>query len=197
MQSQRQPVHDEMERARATLHALVSQASAADLRRSSNGTRWTNRQLLFHMLFGYLIVLRLLPLVRLFGRLPDRYSHTFARVLNAGTRPFHVINYIGSCGGAMVFGGPRLTRQFDRTIARLHRQLDRETDEALGRAMRFPVDWDPFFGDRMTLLGTYRYGTQHFDFHRAQLTLNGSRRGTGEPSLHGSNRNQESASGPP
>ena len=37
--------------------------------------------------------------------------------------------------------------------------------------MYFPVQWDPFFGDTMTLADVYHYGTQHYDFHRAQLTL--------------------------
>ena len=164
-------VHDELERARSALHQLASQASPSDLKRLTAGTRWTNQQLLFHMVFGYLIVLRLLPLVRLFGRLPDGWSRRFAHGLNATRRPFHVVNYLGSCGGAMVFRGPRLERRADRVIAALHRHLDRETEQSLARRMHFPVDWDPFFHDTMTLLDVYRYGTEHFDFHARQLTL--------------------------
>lgn len=173
----RQGIHDELERARTTLHDLTAQASPADLRRGTNGTKWTNQQMLFHMLFGYMIVLRLLWLVRFFGRLPDRYSHRFAQGLNAARRPFHVINYLGSCGGALVFHGPRLDRQADRVIAALHRHLDRETEQSLARRMRFPVDWDPFFRDTMTLLDVYHYGTEHFDFHAHQLTLRPSQPG--------------------
>ena len=86
-------IHAELERVRADFHALVTEATPADLRRPSSGTRWTNGQLLFHMFFGYLIVRRLLPLVRLMGRLPDPVSRTFARALEAGTGAFHVINY--------------------------------------------------------------------------------------------------------
>ena len=81
------------------------------------------------------------------------------------------MNYLGSCGGALVFHGPRLIRQMDRTVAALSRKVDQETEEALDRTMHFPVDWDPFFRDRMTLLEVYHYGTQHFDYHREQLTL--------------------------
>jgi hypothetical protein len=169
----RQSVHAEMERARATLHEWVTSASSGDLRRRTSGTRWTNGQLLFHMLFGYLIVLRLLPLVRLFGRLPDRYSQGFARALNSATRPFHVVNYLGSCGGALVFHGPRLLRLLDRVMASLHRHLDRETEATLQTVMHFPVGWDPFFRDTMSVLDVYHYGTQHFDFHAGQLTLPG------------------------
>lgn len=71
----------------------------------------------------------------------------------------------------MVFHGARLEAQADRVIALLHRRLDHETDESLARRMHFPVDWDPFFRDTMTLLDVYHYGTEHFDFHAQQLTL--------------------------
>lgn len=167
----RQAVGAELERARAAFHTLVSGTSPADLRRASAGTRWTNQQLLFHMVFGYIVVRALLRLVRVFGRLPDWSSRLFARLLNAGTRPFHLVNYLGSCGGALVFHGSRLTRRLDRTIAALHRCLDHETDDALDRTMHFPVDWDPFFRERMTLLDVYHFGTQHFEFHQRQLTF--------------------------
>ena len=37
--------------------------------------------------------------------------------------------------------------------------------------MYFPVRWDLFFADTMSVADVYHYGTQHYDFHRAQLTL--------------------------
>lgn len=37
--------------------------------------------------------------------------------------------------------------------------------------MRFPTRWDPFFHETMTLADVYHVPTQHFDFHRNQLTL--------------------------
>ena len=61
----------DLERARVALHELVEGASAEELDRSSSGTRWTNEQLLFHMVFGYMVVRRLLILVRMISRLPD------------------------------------------------------------------------------------------------------------------------------
>ncbi len=63
-------VRAEMDQARLDFRRLVGNATPADLRRPSDGTRWTNQQLLFHMLFGYLIVRALLVLARIFGRLP-------------------------------------------------------------------------------------------------------------------------------
>lgn len=160
-----------MERARMTFHQLLDAAAEPDFSRRSVGTRWTNEQLLFHMLFGYMIVRALLPLVRVFGRLPDRVSRLFASLLNGATRPFHVINYLGSCGGATVFNRRRMGRKLDHVIASLHRSLDAETEERLRRAMHFPPRWDPYFKDTMTLAEVYQYATQHFDHHRRQLTL--------------------------
>src|SRR5450759_4052827 len=100
----RQVVRDEMEQAKQTFHHLLDSATVADLSRPSNGTKWTNGQLLFHMLLGYLIVVRLLVLVRIFGRLPDGFSRVFAGVLEALTRPFHTINYLGSVVGPRMLG---------------------------------------------------------------------------------------------
>lgn len=167
----RASVHHELERVRADLHHLLGEASSADLHRRTAGTRWTNQQLLWHMVFGFLIVRRLLPLVRFLARLPDPVSRVFASGLNAATRPFHVVNYLGGVGGALVFHGPRLVWLTDRTLDALHRRLDAESEATLHRAMHFPVDWDPFFQDSMSLEQVYRYGAQHYFFHREQLTL--------------------------
>jgi hypothetical protein len=55
------------------------------------------------MLFGYLIVRTLMPLVHALGKRPDRWSRRFAAILNTGQRPFHVINYLGSCGAGRCY----------------------------------------------------------------------------------------------
>jgi hypothetical protein len=167
----RQDIRAEMEQARQTFQHLLAQASPDDLSRGSRGTRWTNEQLLFHMLFGYLVVRALLGLVRGFGRLPDGVGRAFARLLNAASAPFHVINYWGSRGGATVFGPARMGRAMDRVIASLERRLDRESDASLALRMHFPPRWDPFFAEVMTLADVYHYASQHFEFHRQQLTL--------------------------
>lgn len=104
-------------------------------------------------------------------RLPEPFGRRLAAVLNADTRPVQVVSYLGSVGGALVFHGPRLTRQLGRTVDRLHRCIDAESEAALALRMHFPVGWDPIFRDTMTLEEIYRYGTQHYDFHRAQLVL--------------------------
>ena len=35
----------------------------------------------------------------------------------------------------------------------------------------YPMRWDPFFKDTMTLADVYHFPTQHFEFHRRPLTL--------------------------
>jgi hypothetical protein len=160
-----------MERARQAFHRLLDHATVADLRRPSSGTRWSNEQLLFHMLFGYLIVRALLVLARIFGRLPERASKAFARLHDSARTPFNVVNYAGSCLGARIIPASRMGARFDRVIATLQRRLDCEPDSAMRRGMHYPVSWDPFFANYMTLYDLYRYPTKHFDFHRRQLTL--------------------------
>lgn len=129
------------------------------------------RQLLFHMLFGYLIVRALLPLVAVFGRLPGRFSRSYASLLDAATRPFDLINYLGPCAAVHVYGSTRMGAKLDRTLAALHRSLNAATAVDLARGMHYPVRWDPFFTGHMTLADLYRYPTLHYDFHRRQLTL--------------------------
>jgi DinB superfamily len=160
----------ELERVTADFHGLLDSATHAELRSRTNGTKWTNRQLLFHMLFGFILVGVLLPLVKLFGRLPSAGSRTFAAILNAGTRPFHVVNYLSALPGGQVLPRRAMVRLMDRTTDQLRGRLARETEVVLGLGMHFPVGWDPYFKDVMTVADVYNYPTQHYDHHRRQLT---------------------------
>ena len=163
---------DDLGRARGELHRLLADAERKDAwTKPTRGTRWTNEQLLFHMVFGYMIVQRLLILVKVFNRLPDEVSRSFARLLNAATRPFDVINYYGSSAAALVYNRRRMGAKMDRVIGALQRKLGQESDGASQRGMHFPTRWDPFFQDYMTVADMYRYPGQHFDFHARQLTL--------------------------
>ena len=164
---------EDLEQARGELHRLLGDAERTDAWTTpTRGTRRTNEQLLFHMVFGYMIVQRLLPLVRVLGRFPDGVSRIYARLLDAATRPFDLINYYGSHTAALVYNRHRMGTKMNRVIASLQCSLMRSTDEALRRGMHFPTRWDPFLQDYMTLEDVYRYPGQHFDFHQRQLTLN-------------------------
>jgi len=161
----------EMREAAADFRVLLDTATSGELRGDSDGTKWTNEQLLFHMLFGYLVVRRLLPLVRILGKLPDGVSRRFAAVLNAGTRPFHVVNYLGSLGGARVLGHAGMERTFDRIVNGLAASLLDASDSDLARGMHFPTGWDPYFQDYMALTDVSHYAPQHYRHHRRQLPL--------------------------
>ena len=166
----RRDIDTELERVTADFHRLLDCATTAELRMPTNGTKWTNKQLLFHMLFGFILVRVLLPLVKGFGRLPPAVSQAFAAILNAGTRPFHVINFLSALAGGTVLGRHSMGKLMDSTIEHLRRRLVRESEHALGLAMHFPVGWDPYFNDTMTVTDVYHYPTQHYDHHRRQLT---------------------------
>jgi hypothetical protein len=164
-----QQIDVEMQRAQAEFHQLITSASADDLRRATDGTRWTNGQLLFHMVLGYGVVRTLLPLVRALGRLG--HSRGFAATLNAGRRPFHWINYVGPCIAARLLTPRVMTAVLDGAIRSLRRRLADETERSLALSMHVPTDWDPYFKPTMSALDVYHFGTQHFDHHRRQLTL--------------------------
>lgn len=162
----------DLERARVEFHRLLGEAERNEAwTKPTLGTRWTNEQMLFHMVFGYMVAQRLLIVVKVFSRWPDPISRWFARVLNATTRPFDVINYYGSCAAALVYNRHRMGTQMDRVTASLQRKLARVPDDALHRGMHFPTRWDPFFKDYMTVEGVYRFPGQHFDFHARQLAI--------------------------
>jgi hypothetical protein len=158
-------------RAHSDLEAWLEGATSTDLDRRSTGTRWTNEELLFHMVFGYMVVRVLLPLVHVVSRLPQPVGRAFAAVLNAGTRPFDVVNYWGSRAASLVYNRRRMGRKLAKTIAALSRRLDHESESSLSRSMPFPDRWDPFFTPLMTVHEVYAYPTQHFDFHAKQLSL--------------------------
>jgi hypothetical protein len=135
----------ELERVRRDYRQLLDTATVAELRQPTSGTKWTNEQMLFHMLFGYLLVRNLRFIVAGFARLPHSASRRFAALLNAGTRPFHIINYVGSLYGARTLGHPRMERIMDRVLDSLTRSLRAQPERALNRGMHFPVGWDPYF----------------------------------------------------
>jgi DinB superfamily len=170
MAMDRRDIDADLERRTADFHRLLDSATRAELRMPTDGTKWTNKQLLFHMLFGFILVRVLMPLVKGFGRLPPVVSRTFAAVLNAGTRPFHVINYLSALPGGTVLSPRAMGKLMDRTIEHLRGRLAQESEHTLGLAMHLPVGWDPYFKDVMTVADVYHYPTQHYDHHRRQLT---------------------------
>jgi hypothetical protein len=163
-------IADELARVRDTFRGLVDGMTPEALSRRTNGTRWTNRQMLFHMLFGYLLIWPLIWLAKALSLLPRGASRPLAAVFNFGARPFHVVNYLGSAGGGTFVSPQWMVRMLDRLTVRLAARRERESERSLARGMYYPTRWDPFFREFMTVADLYHYPTQHFDFHRRQLS---------------------------
>ncbi|MFI1918202.1 DinB family protein [Nocardia sp. NPDC020380] len=163
----------DLERARIDFHQLLDTTADGEWNAPTNGTRWTNEELLFHMVFGYMIAQKLLPLLRIFGRLPTGVGRSYVRFLNTATTPFDVINFYGSRVAARIYNRRRMGAKLDRAIASLQRSLRRDSEADFGRGMPYPDRWDPYFHNYMTLADIYRYPGQHYDHHRKQLTVTG------------------------
>jgi len=101
----------ELEATRSNFHALLDSLSEKGLHTQSLNPGWTNGEILTHIAFGFVIITILLPMARLWGRLPKGSSKPFAWLLNALTGPF---NWVNALGARMQGGG-------------LHAQADRRT----------------------------------------------------------------------
>jgi len=163
-------VHEELERVRQVFARHIDDMTPGALDRISDGTRWTNRQLLFHMLFGYIIVRRLIWMVKLLSYLPAAATKPFAALLNAATRPFNWANYIGPVFAARIISPARMQHWLRGLTVWLEKDLNRQNAKGLTRGMYYPTKWDPYFKRYMTLADLYRYPTQHFDHHDRQLS---------------------------
>lgn len=64
-----------------------------------------------------------------------------------------------------------MERVMDNVTDSLIRTLGRASEKQLARGMHFPVGWDPYFGDYMTVQDVLHYATQHYQHYRRQLTL--------------------------
>jgi hypothetical protein len=99
-------LHSELEDSRHNFHALLASLSDEDLQKVSLNPPWTNKQIVFHMVFGFFLLPSLIVIVLLFGRLPRTFSKWFASLLNIAVRPFnkydHLIQSIHSAHGVGV-----------------------------------------------------------------------------------------------
>jgi len=161
-------IRDELEETRRQVHTLLDSLSPADWDAPSHNPAWTNGQLVFHMLFAFMLIPSLFWLVRFWSRLPDRYSRAFARVLDFSTPLFNWVNALGPRGQAVVFGRRRAGSIYDRVHRSILHKIDSIEDDDWGRGMNYPVRWDPDFGEFMTFERLFRYPTQHFRRHRVE-----------------------------
>jgi DinB superfamily len=166
----REALRSELNATRDAFQALLASMSEENLAKKSKNLGWTNGEVFFHMTFAFMILPALVLMLRIWGRLPKRFSKLFARFLNSMTVPFNAINALGARSGGRFHKRERLSRRFDRAIGSLLKLLDSTEDDDWSRGMYYPTRWEGLFDDYMTLEKLIHYPTTHFEFHRGQIS---------------------------
>jgi uncharacterized damage-inducible protein DinB len=167
--SQRAAVAAELEEARREFHEMLASLSPGDWDQPSGNRAWTNGQLLFHVMFGFLLVPRLWRIMQLFGRLPTGWSRAFTRGLDYSTPLFNRINGVLPRLGALAYGPKALARAYDRVHAQILRRLSSISEADRSRGMHYPTRWDPRFSEIMQIDDLPRWAVAHLRHHRTQL----------------------------
>jgi hypothetical protein len=162
-------IRSELESTRSAFHGLLDSLSEDDGRRRSLNPGWTNGEILAHLPFGFVILNPLLPMARVWGRLPKDSSKPLAWILNISTGPFNWLHALGARLQGRVFTYSRIGNLLESAYASLRRQLDPIKDEEWERGMYYPTRWDSNFSDFMTLEKLFHYPVFHFSFHRKQI----------------------------
>ena len=165
----RETVRAELEATRATFHALLGSLTEENLRGRSHNPGWTNGEILAHMTFGFIVINVLLPMARLWGRLPKASSKLFAWLLNAVTGPFNWVNALGARLQGRLFDYARVGRVYDWVHASLLKQVESIKDDEWQHGMYYPTKWDSNFDEFMTLEKLFHYPVIHFNFHLKQI----------------------------
>ncbi|MBC7877076.1 MAG: DinB family protein [Anaerolineales bacterium] len=163
-------IRTELESTRDSFHAILASLSEEDLHKQSLNPGWTNVEILAHMLFGFIVTVVLLPMTRIWGKLPNGSSKPFAWLLNALTVPFNWVNAIGARMQGKVFTHKRLGKLFDRFHASLLKTAASIKEDEWQRGMYYPTKWDANFSEFMTIEKLYHYPVVHFNFHLDQIS---------------------------
>lgn len=160
----------EHETARTLFHAALAATPPDAWRAPSRNPGWTNAQLFFHVVLGFILVLPLMRIMHWMQRLPAWCDRAFARALDAATPLFNRVNALGPRLGARLYSREALGRKFDRVHARILRRLARLAETDFDERMRYPTRWDPRFHDVMSVEDLLRYPVAHLRHHLAQLS---------------------------
>ena len=167
--SKREEVFNQLNAARASFHTLVDSLSEQDFQKQSLNPGWTNGEILAHMTFGFIIINVLLPMARLWGRLPKDSSKPFAWLLNVSTQPFNWFNSLGARGQGKFFTHRRIGKIYDRAYFSLLKKINAIEEDEWEHGMYYPTKWDSNFDEFMTLEKLFHYPVTHFNFHLTQI----------------------------
>jgi hypothetical protein len=162
-------IRNELEISRIKFHQLLNSLSEQDFQRKSLNPGWTSGEILAHMTFGFIVVNVLLPMARLWGRLPRSSSKWFASLLNACTGVFNWFNRLGARGQARILTYHRIGKIYDRVNFSLLKKLSSIREEEWNHGMYYPTKWDSNFEEFMTLEKLFHYPITHFNFHLGQI----------------------------
>jgi hypothetical protein len=165
----REQLRSELDAAWREFHEMAAAITEERWTLPSHNPGWTNGQVLFHVLLGFILVLPLANLIIVFGHLPKSFSRAFAAVLNLSTPFFHVVNAIGPRAAARALGRAGVIARFDKVHRAIQRRLDRVTDRQWQLTMAYPTRWDPRFRADMRLEHLFAYPIAHLRHHRGQL----------------------------
>ena len=157
------------ESTREEFHALLDSISEEDWNKQSLNSGWSNGEIFAHILFGFIILNALLPMARIWGRLPGKTSRPFAKFLNFITKPFNWINALGARGQGKVFTYRNVGKIFDKVLSSLISKANTIHGDEWQSGMYYPTKWDPNFSDFMTLEKLFLYPVAHYKFHRNQI----------------------------
>jgi len=166
---QRAYLRSELEDVRSEFHAMVASISEDQWTQPSQNRGWTNGQVVFHILLGFILVLPLIRLLVFFDLLPELCSRIFAGVLNLSTPVFNRINAIGPRAGARLLGRAGIITKFDQVHGAILARLDQARPGDWEATMHHPNRWDPRFQTRMNLAALLRYPVDHLRHHQRQL----------------------------
>ena len=160
-----------LETTRAEFHLLLDSLSEKDFQKQSLNPGWTNGEILAHMTFGFIVIDVLLPMARMWGRLPKESSRWFAALLNSFTGVFNWSNALGARGQAKVFTYPRIGKIYDWVYFSLLKKVHSVKDDEWEHGMYYPTRWDSNFEEFMTLERLFHYPILHFNLHLKQIAL--------------------------
>jgi hypothetical protein len=171
LEGQRTQLRPELEAARSEFHTMVASISERAWTQPSRNTGWTNGQIVFHVLLGFVLVVPLARLLVFFDHLPDSCSRLFARALDISTPLFDRMNALGPRVGARLLGRAGVIRKFDQVHGAILTRLDRARPADWNATMYYPTRWDPRFQTRMDLAALLRYPIDHLRHHREELRV--------------------------
>ena len=171
MENKKERIRKEIVKVREVYNKLLYSLTNADMAKKSKNAGWTNGEILFHILLGFIVVILLFPLVKMFARLPKSWSKKFANFLNFSTPVFNFLNALGARVGGKIFNKELLKKKFDWVIEGLLKKLSdmKENDWEMG--MYAPNKWDSLFDEFMTLEKLFSYPVKHFNFHAKQIQV--------------------------